>query len=219
MRCCGAAVPLARRDGAERGPAAVAENDLETADVVDGLAVDDGARAGRVVADHAAEVGPARGGHFRPEQEVVRRQGAVEGVEDDAGLNAGRAADGVDVEDGVEVLAAIEDDAGADRLAGQAGAAAARRDRHVHFGGDLHGRDDVFGGFGDDDAERLDLIDAGVGAVEAARGDVEADFAGEVLAQVTGQAVAAEVGEVGHGLRIVRRPSRSRQGVVAPEAF
>ena len=54
-------------------------------------------------------------------------------VEDDAGLDAGGARDRVDVEDGVEVFAAIEDDAGADRLAGQAGAAAARRDRHVHF--------------------------------------------------------------------------------------
>ena len=126
-------------------------------------------------------------------------------------------ADGIDVEDGVEVFAAIEDDAGADGLAGKAGAAAARRDRHVHFGRDLHGRDDVFGGFGQDDAERFDLVDAGVGAVEAARADVEADFAGEVLAQVAGEAVAAEFGEVGHGLRIVR--DRGGRGKASRRAF
>ena len=50
---------------AERRPAAVGQHHVEPADVVDGLAVDDGARAGRVVADHAAEVGPAGGGHVR----------------------------------------------------------------------------------------------------------------------------------------------------------
>ncbi len=171
--------------------------------MVDGLAVDDGAGTGRVVAHHAAEVGPAGGGYFRPEKEVVRGEGAVECVEDDAGLDAGRAAGGVNIEDLVKVLAAIEDDAGADRLTRQARSSAARRDRHVHLGGDLHGGDDVLGGLRDDDAERLDLVDAGVGAVEAARGEVEADLAGQVLAQVAGEVVAAEFGEVGHGACIV----------------
>ena len=61
-----------------------------------------------------------------------------------------------------------------------------------------------------DDAERLDLVDAGVGAVEAARGGVEADLAGQVLAQVAGEAVAAEFGEVGHGGCIV--PDRGGRG-------
>ncbi len=55
----GPAVPLGRSDGTERRPAAVAENDFEAADMVDGLAVNDGARAGRVVAHHAAQVGAA----------------------------------------------------------------------------------------------------------------------------------------------------------------
>ncbi|HEY2147184.1 MAG TPA: hypothetical protein VGH32_04560 [Pirellulales bacterium] len=73
----------------------------------------------------------------------------------------------------------------------------------MHFGGDLYGGNNVFGGFRQNDAERFNLIDAGVRAIEAARADVEADFAGEVLAQVTGEAVAADFGKVGHGLRIV----------------
>ena len=60
LACSARRSPLVRRDGTERRSAAVAEDDVEAADVVDGFAVDDGARAGGVVADHAAEVGPAR---------------------------------------------------------------------------------------------------------------------------------------------------------------
>lgn len=134
----------------------------------------------------------------------MRRQGAVEGVENDARLNTGRACARINVENGVEILAAIEDDAWANRLAGEASTAAARRDWHVHFGRDLHDGDYVLGAFRKDDAERLNLVDASVGAVKAARADVEAYLAGEMLAEVTGQTVAAEFGEVGHGLRIVR---------------
>ena len=53
--------------------------------------------------------------------------GAVELVENDAGLHARDCGDGSMSRIGVEILAAIEDDAGTDRLSGQAGAAAARR--------------------------------------------------------------------------------------------
>ena len=63
-------------------------------------------------------------------------------------------------------------------------------DRHVHLGGDLHGGDEVLGGLRDDDAERLDLVDAGVGAVELRRAGVEADLAANVLAEMLGQGVA-----------------------------
>ena len=145
--------------------------------MVDGLAVDDGARAGGVVADHAAEVGPAGGGDVGAELQAVRRQAPVELVENDAGLHADRAAGRVDVEDRVQVLAAIDDDAGADRLARQAGAAAAGDDRDVASRRRSARADDVLGGLRHDDAERLDLVDAGVGAVEPARRGVEADLA------------------------------------------
>src|SRR5262249_52888521 len=129
----GPAVPLRRGEGSERGPAAVGEDDPEAEDVVERLAIDDGAGAGGVVADHAAEVGPAGGGGVGAELQAVAGRGAVELVEDDAGLDAGRPGNGVEVENGVEVLAAIENDAGPDRLAGEAGAAAAGRDRHAHL--------------------------------------------------------------------------------------
>src|SRR5262249_30166448 len=147
------------------GSRTVGEQDAQSAHVVARLAVDDGAGAGRVVADHAAQVGPAGGGHVGAELQAVRRQLAVELIEDHTRLHAGRAAGGINGEDLVEVLAAVDDDAGADGLAREAGAAAARGDGHAHLGGDLDGGVKVLRGPRQDDAERLDLVDAGVGAV------------------------------------------------------
>src|SRR5262249_55452632 len=148
------------RERTKIGAAAVGEDDAETTDVIDGLAVDDGARAGGVVADHAAEIGPAPGRHVRPELKVVLAELAVERVEHDTRLHACGAADRVDVEDVVQVLAAIEDDARPDRLARQARPAAAGRDGDAHLRGRLHGGDDVVDASRNDDAERLDLVDA-----------------------------------------------------------
>src|SRR5262249_40888479 len=89
--------------GAEVIRRAVAQEHGQLADMVDGFAVDDGMRAGGVVADHAAEVGPAGGGDVGAELQVVRSEGAVELIENDAGLHADRAAGRVDVENLVEV--------------------------------------------------------------------------------------------------------------------
>src|SRR5207248_2894912 len=47
-----AALPLGGRQWREHGSLAVRQHDIEPAHVTDGFAVDDGARAGRVVADH-----------------------------------------------------------------------------------------------------------------------------------------------------------------------
>src|SRR5436189_155309 len=47
--------------GAQVGDVAVGEEDFQLQDVVDGLAVDDGVRAGRVVRDHAADRGAVGG--------------------------------------------------------------------------------------------------------------------------------------------------------------
>src|SRR5205807_2872457 len=106
------------------------------------------------------------------------------------------------------VLAAIDDQPRPDRLARQAGAAAAGRDRDAQLAGDLDGGDEVVGGAGDDHAEWGDLVDAGVGAVEAAGQVVEADLAADVLAEVGHQGVAALGREVVH-TTIVRHPSGS----------
>src|SRR5262249_23049318 len=159
------AFPVGGADRPELGTAAIGQDHAEAAHVVDGLAVDDRARPGRVVADHAAEVGPAGSGHVGPELQPLPRQRPVELVEHHPGLDPRGAGGRVDVEDGIQVFAEVEHHARADRLPGQAGAAAAGGDRHAHLAGDLDDSLDVIYGLGDDDAERLDLVDAGVGAV------------------------------------------------------
>ena len=196
------------RQRAELGERARGGDHAQRADVVHRLAVDDGPRPGRVVADHAAEGGPAGGGHVRPEGEAERRQLAVEAVEHHARLHPHPPAGHVDLADAVEVLGAVDDEARPDRLAGQAGAAAAGGDRHAELGRDLHGGDEVVGGAGHDDAERLDLVVAGVGGVQPAGGVVEPDLAGEVAAEVADERVPADGGEVVHP-GIVKRSARS----------
>jgi hypothetical protein len=100
--------------------------------VIDGRAVHDRVAARGVVADHAADRGPVGGRRVGPEQQAERRGGAVEVVLHHARPDAGHPRASVDLDDRVHVARHIEDErAGADRLAGQAGAAAARDDRDV----------------------------------------------------------------------------------------
>ena len=89
----------------------------------------------------------------------------VELVEHDARLHRAVRNDGIDLDADSMILAEVDDDARADRLPRQAGAAAARDDRQPMFGGDLHGGHDVVARARHDDAERFDVVDAGVGAV------------------------------------------------------
>ena len=81
---------------AERGRAAVGQDHVERDHVVDRLAVPDRTRAGRVVADHAADVRAAAGGHVGPELQSVLRGRGIELVEHDAGLHARGARLGID---------------------------------------------------------------------------------------------------------------------------
>ena len=89
------------------------------------VAVAQGAGAGGVGRQHAADgaLSPlaGSGAKRRPDRGQPRVQVAV----DDAGLHAHRV--GADVEDGAEMPAEIDDQPGAERLAGDAGAGAARR--------------------------------------------------------------------------------------------
>jgi hypothetical protein len=72
----------------------------------------------------------------------------------------------------------------------------------VHLGGDLQGDLHVLGSAWDDHAEGFDLIDAGVGAVQAAAGAVEANLALDVSAEVAfegGAALFVVIGAVSGG--------------------
>ena len=85
---------------------------------------------------------------------------------------------GSHLEQAIEVLGRVDDQAAADRLAGLRRAAAAHRERAAKSRAELDDRDEVVLRPRNDDPDRLELIDAGVGGVERARDRVEADFAG-----------------------------------------
>src|SRR5262245_30538892 len=106
----GASLPLLGGERLEIGAAAIGEDNAKSAHVVDRFPVDDGASAGGVVADHSAQVGPAPGRYVRPELKIVRTDEAIEGIEHNTRLDACDAADRIDVEHVVEILAAIEND-------------------------------------------------------------------------------------------------------------
>ncbi len=156
---------------------AVGQDRAQTLDVVYRLAVDDGARAGGVVADHAAQVGPACGCYIGTELQVMGGQGAIELVEHHAGLNARAARCRIDRQNLVEILAAVQDNARTNGLPGKTGSAAAGRNGNAHLSGNLHGDDNVLHGARDHHAQRFDLVNAGIRAVKLPRTGVKAHFA------------------------------------------
>src|SRR5262249_44022519 len=155
------AAPILEGQWAEVGGMAIGQDCTQPANVIDRLAIDDGVRAGRVIADHAAEVGAARRGNVGPELQAVRGQGPVELIEHHTRLDTRRPPGRIDAEHLIDILAAIEHDTRTDGLSGETGAAAAGRYRNVHLGANLHRGVNVVHGLRDHDAERLDLIDAG----------------------------------------------------------
>ena len=170
----------------------VAQGDVQIEHVVNRLAVQHRSGAAGVVADHAADGGAVGGRDVRREAQPVGEQPGVQLVEHDARFDPRPALVGVHLEDAVEVLGRVELQPGADRLTGLRGAAAARRDRDAVAARDRDGADDVLARADDDDAGRIDLIDAGVGRVQRSGDGVEADFAVEGIRQVALQ-------RIGHG--------------------
>ncbi len=100
----------------------------------------------------------------------------IELVEDNARLDPH--SHGVPVNDSnpVQVLGEVNDDTRADGLPGKAGGGASRNDRHALVRGDRHGGDNVLCRSRHDHAERLDLIETGVGRIQAAHPGVEVDL-------------------------------------------
>ena len=161
--------------------------------LVDGLAVDDRARARRVVADHAADRRLLDGRGVGPELETVRGGGTVERPLDDAGLDPRDAAIGVDREDAVEVEA-VDRDAVAESLAGEARGGAAHAERHLELGRHRRGGGEVVDRAGDEHGVGHDAVDRGVGRVEPARQAAGLDRAGDLTRRAPG-----------------RRPARARR--------
>jgi len=171
---------------AEGDDAAVRQDDLHADHVVGGHAVKDAVRAGGVVAADAAEHGAVVGGRVGAEHQAALGHGAVEAGQDQARLGLDPPLRRVDLQDAAQVRH-IDDDRLVDRLAVQAGAAAARQDGQAIAGGGLHGGDHVFRAFGQHHGQGHDLVEAGVGAVQDAVEVIGADCALEVRAQVGGE--------------------------------
>src|SRR5262245_25597927 len=155
-------LPLRTANGLKRGWPAIGQYHVEREHMVDGLAIDDRACSGRVVADHAAKVGPTGSGDVGPKLQAERVGGAVELVEDDARLNADPASLAVDRFDVVEILADIHDKARTDRLPRETGAAAAWGDGYSHLPSNLHGDPGFLNRARQKHTERFDLVDAGI---------------------------------------------------------
>jgi len=76
----GAVMVLLRRHLLEFEHLAIREQDTQLENMVDRLAVDDAACAGRVIADHPAHIGAVGGGGIGREVETVFRQFRVEHI-------------------------------------------------------------------------------------------------------------------------------------------
>ena len=68
----------------------------------------------------------------------------------------------------------------------------------MHLGGNLYGGDDVLHGPRNHHTKRLDLIDAGVGAVQPAVSRIEADFTSDMLAKVPNENGTLELSDIRH---------------------
>ncbi len=141
--------------------------------------------AAGVVPDHPAEGAACVRRGVRAVREAVAVLGLVpEMVEDEAGLDAGELALGVDLDDLVQVLAEVDEDGHVAALAGQAGSAAAREDRSAVLAAGGHRRDDIVDRARDDDADGHVAVVGAVGRVHRAGSGVETDFSGEGRAEL-----------------------------------
>src|SRR5262249_16416613 len=90
---------------------------------------------------------------------------------------------GVDLQHAIEILRAIEDHTWPDALPGLRRASATWRDRDTVAATGLHRGDNFLYRGRQDDPERHDLVNAGIGGVESAAEPVEARLAGAALGQ------------------------------------
>ena len=112
--------------GAAHGHArAVVEHNVERFHVVHNLAAQQPVHAAGVVADHAAEGAARVGCGIGRVGQVVLLGGLAQAVEDDAGIDGGELAFGIERGEPVHVSRVVENDGDVGALAGQAGASAA----------------------------------------------------------------------------------------------
>ena len=130
--------------------------------------------AGSIVGEHAADCADVAARRVGSKTPAHSRQPDIQVAVDDAGLNA----HGIRAhfQNTAKMLAQIDNDAAAERFAGDPCAGAARNQRHLVFRRVTNQGLDILLILGNDYPHRLDLKDAGIGAVKRARRLIEKDF-------------------------------------------
>ncbi len=146
----------------------VGQHNVQLEHMIDGLAVENRPRTARIVRDHATDRRAAGRRHIGREPQAVWPELRVQLVEDDAGLDAGPAFGDVHLQDMVEVLRRIDLESGTDRLPGLRRSSAACGHRASVPPRDPDRSNHVLARADDDDADRFNLIDAGVRGVQRA---------------------------------------------------
>mgnify|MGYP001587523835 CR=1 FL=1 len=108
-------------------------------------------------------------------------------VEHHAGLHFSGPRVLVESDDLIQVLAVVDHERRTDRLAALRRAAAAREHRHALVHCDLQRNQRILLGPGHHHADRLDLVNRGIGRVTPARPGVEQHLALDFLAQARGE--------------------------------
>jgi hypothetical protein len=156
--------------------------------------------AATVVADHAAEGAAAVGGGIGAVGEVVEFGSFAEAVEHNSWLNDCKAGGGVEGGEAVKVTGEVKDDGDIGGLAGDAGTCSTRKDGCADCAASGNSGFDVGDVAGQYDTDGELAIVGGVGCVQGARREIEADFATE-----SGSKASLEVAMGGEGLMIERR--------------
>ncbi len=170
-----------RRNVAEHRGAAAREPSVNREDVVHHVAVAHRARTATVVRGHAADRRLSGRRHVDRIPEAMALELRIQVIEHDSRLDPGRAPGHVELEQLVQVLAVIDYEGCADGLTALRGSRAARQDRYVRVRGNRKRGQRIAFVPRYDDAERLDLVNRGIGRVTAARKRVEEHFAFELL--------------------------------------
>jgi hypothetical protein len=163
--------------------AAVGKDNLGGEQVVGCHAVLDRVGAGGIGRQAAAQGGAVCGGGVRPKDQPVGGGSPVESADDHPRLDGRGASFGIDLQDAGQEAGAVQDQRSPNCLPGKRGACPARQDRHASRGAHGDCRGEVILGAWKSDAQRLDLVDGRVGAVEQARDRVCAHVSREVLLQ------------------------------------
>src|SRR6185369_7151274 len=124
--------------------------------------------AARIVAGHAADGGPGRGGNVDWKPKAMLLELTVEVIEHDPRLDYAAVVCDIKRDHAVQMLRQIDDDAVIDRLTALRGAAAPRRDYLPDVAADRQGPQRLVHSPGNNNSRRHDLIKRGIGRIAAA---------------------------------------------------